>query len=582
MNPNFMEFLVVPLGWTLLHFVWQGLLIGLLHEAAIRFIGSTKPERRYAVSLAGLLALALAPLITFGILWANADAAGSLPADATAAVPTSPLLATAQGDEAAAPLLTLDTWLPFIVLVWLTGVAMLSLRFGIGLLALRNLIRHADFEAVSDWMHEELRRLIALMRVSRPVRIALSTQVSSPLVVGWLRPVILLPLSAATGLDHQQIRMVLAHELAHLRRYDHFINLLQVVVETLLFYHPAVHRISRSLRQDREQCCDDLAISIGGNPLAYARVLAELEEMRQEGRRALALGIADQELYTRIERLVSGNASRSPAAKWMPVALLALAGLGAVSQTIDTDAPLLPAMLERAIAYQQIDLDLPPAASPTFKPIVNNETTAASSEQDRSPSPVETPAQRRADDVKIRHDIAASVPAETRKATEKPVQETPVQQSTPDQDIELDKSSAPGNELATAPQPAKISGGELAYTHQPVYPRRALRVGKEGHVELAFTVATDGSVKDVAVLAAEPRGMFENAAMDAIRQWRFTPFMVDGRAVAKRVSQVMEFRLSNEPQRRTGTAFKDCREQTGTRLCRGNESADTQLKILDE
>jgi hypothetical protein len=122
--------------------------------------------------------------------------------------------------------------------------------------------------------------LIRRLQVARPVRLYLSTIAEVPIVIGWLRPYILLPVSAVTGLGESQLGAILAHELAHIRRHDYLANLLQNAVETLLFYHPAVWWVSRWIRQEREHCCDDLAVEICGDVMVYAGALAQLEELR--------------------------------------------------------------------------------------------------------------------------------------------------------------------------------------------------------------------------------------------------------------------------------------------------------------
>ena len=118
-----------------------------------------------------------------------------------------------------------------------------------------------------------------------------STLVEVPMVIGWLRPVILLPVAATTGLSSEQLEAILAHELAHVARRDYLVNLLQSVVETLLFYHPAVWWVSNQIRVEREHCCDDIAVAVSGNVLVYARALTELEELRgRSPAPSLALG----------------------------------------------------------------------------------------------------------------------------------------------------------------------------------------------------------------------------------------------------------------------------------------------------
>src|SRR5262249_16695356 len=141
------------------------------------------------------------------------------------------------------------------------------------------------------------------MRVSRRIAVLISEMTESPSVVGWIRPVILLPTATLMGLTPLQLEAILAHEIGHIRRYDYLINMLQMVVETLFFYHPAVWWISRRIRVERELCCDDLAVRFSGNALRYARALTTLEKLRSRVPRVAMASTGGPLLY-RIQRLV--------------------------------------------------------------------------------------------------------------------------------------------------------------------------------------------------------------------------------------------------------------------------------------
>src|SRR5580693_5112634 len=113
-----------------------------------------------------------------------------------------------------------------------------------------------------------------------PDRWLVSALVQAPVVVGWLKPVVLVPVGALAGLPPEQIEALLAHELAHIRRHDYLVNILQSIAEALLFYHPAVWWISNHIRNERELCCDDVAVAISGDAFIYARALVDLEQYR--------------------------------------------------------------------------------------------------------------------------------------------------------------------------------------------------------------------------------------------------------------------------------------------------------------
>ncbi len=304
--------LVHRLGWTLVHFVWQGALLAAGY-AAWRAAGRGRSANaRYLAGCLTLLLMAAAPMATFLHLAGNP---GSLapttpappraevlsPAAASAPAPFPDLPWTGRGLE------TLGEWLqaalPWLVAGWVLGVVLLSGRLAVSWLRLRRTCAGCG-EALEVRLGARLRELQHRLRLSRPVRVVRSALVQVPTVLGWFRPVILLPASTLTGLSPVQLDLILAHELAHLRRWDHWVNLFQLAVETLLFYHPAVWWVSRRVREDREHCCDELAVAVCGNRLAYAQALATLEELRQAPAK-LALAAADGSLLARIRRILS-------------------------------------------------------------------------------------------------------------------------------------------------------------------------------------------------------------------------------------------------------------------------------------
>jgi beta-lactamase regulating signal transducer with metallopeptidase domain len=293
------------IGWTLIHHLWQATLIAIMAAAGLGLMRRQSANARYLVACAALLLMIVFPLATAWrvyetpvvfttpeptmerpLSWMRAVSLGS-----TAAEPV-PLLVRARG--LAAPLL------PWLVGVWLVGVVILSARLLLGWIHIRRLCSTGQ-SAPPPWS-SALHRLAALLQVRHAVRLLQSSRIKVPMVIGWLRPVVLVPASALTGLSAQQLETILAHELAHIRRHDYLINLAQTLAETLFFYHPAVWWISARIRVERENCCDDLAVAVCGNAVLYARALANLEGLRAD---AHAVAVNGGTLRERVMRLVS-------------------------------------------------------------------------------------------------------------------------------------------------------------------------------------------------------------------------------------------------------------------------------------
>jgi len=308
--------LALALGWALLHFIWQGTLLALLLAGALRILRERSTNARYAAACVVLLLMLVAPLGTMMVVIPN-KAARALP-PVLVEQPDAPLPAdwnepAAHRIQTADPAVSPQSWsliqslslarlLPWLILLWLLGVVCFSLRL-LGAWLYTRRLRRQGTRALEEHWRQTLRRLCGQLRVLRPVQLLESALVKVPTAIGWLRPVILLPVGALTGLTPQQLEAIIAHELAHIRRHDYLINLLQAVVETLLFYHPAVWWVSRRIRQEREHCCDDLAVAVCGDALTYARALFEMEQLRAAGPQ-LAVAANGGLLMKRIERLV--------------------------------------------------------------------------------------------------------------------------------------------------------------------------------------------------------------------------------------------------------------------------------------
>jgi hypothetical protein len=219
--------------------------------------------------------------------------------------------------------------MPWFLCGWLTGVLVLSLRLLLTWTRIQQL-RRAGTAAPNAELFALHARLVAHLRVIRPVQLLLSTLVEVPTVIGWLSPVILLPAGAILGLTPIQLEALLAHELAHVRRWDDLVNLFQIVVETLLFYHPAVWWLSARIRQERENCCDDLAARACGDSLTYAEALLRMEELRVPAGN-LALAARGGRLLLRVRRLLGATDRDRLFPLWQSgaIALVALTGMTA-------------------------------------------------------------------------------------------------------------------------------------------------------------------------------------------------------------------------------------------------------------
>ena len=328
------------IGWTLVHSLWQGALVALATVVLLAVIPRASARTRYAVLCGALFAHLGAPVATAVILapraFADAGMASRLTpglslrpttsaadARADAATPVADVASTTESGALAsvANAVTrarLERFLPVLVLAWSVGVLVGAVRRVGGWLVLRRLVGRAA-PAASDVV-SRVTALARKMGIHRKVVVLVSRDVDGPFTSGWLRPVIVMPLAMLSGLDPVHIDAIVAHELAHIRRWDYFVAIIQSVALTVLFHHPVTWWLDRRLRVEREYCCDDIAVAASQDRVGYVRALAELESLRM-GLPSLALAATDGSLQDRVIRLLSARRASAPAG-WAPAAMV--------------------------------------------------------------------------------------------------------------------------------------------------------------------------------------------------------------------------------------------------------------------
>ncbi|HET9225542.1 MAG TPA: M56 family metallopeptidase, partial [Thermoanaerobaculia bacterium] len=287
---------LLAVGWALVHFLWQGTLVAAGLAAGLALMKGRSASARYALAVGALAVMVVLPVATAfqghepAVAIDQKTPSPALPRFAGEGAPSAPAPTATDFRETVRP------WMSSLLGVWLTGVSLLTVWHLAGWVQTRRMTRRGTRPVEEQW-ELALVRLRRRLGIENAVSLLESDSVPVPAVIGWLRPVILVPASAFAGLTPQQLEAILAHELAHVRRNDYLINLLQAVAETLLFYHPAVWWVSSQVRQERESCCDDLAVAVCGDRLGYARALAALEGLRTP---RLALGADGGSLLRRI------------------------------------------------------------------------------------------------------------------------------------------------------------------------------------------------------------------------------------------------------------------------------------------
>jgi len=290
------------LGWTLFHSLWEGAAVALILLGIFYVVRSA--QVRYVSACVALAVVAAGFVFTFFLLRPEG------PAGASAQIPEFPAIPDAGHGLMAAvsDRLRAEDVLPWLAPFWFAGVILFQLRSLGSWIAARRLRNRGVCPATDRWQ-QRLPELCAQIRLTKPVAFLESCLTDVPVVIGYLRPAILVPIGFLAGMPECQIEAILLHELAHVRRRDYLVNLIQTVVEGFLFYHPAVWWISSVIRSERENCCDDMVVAAGTEAKEYAAALTTLEQNRQTAHEAV-LAATGGSLMKRIRRLL--NTSENP------------------------------------------------------------------------------------------------------------------------------------------------------------------------------------------------------------------------------------------------------------------------------
>ncbi|MCV2360017.1 M56 family metallopeptidase [Paucibacter sp. TC2R-5] len=309
MSSTLLQSWVPAIGWALLNFVWQGLVVGALAWVALGYLRQAGPRWRYAVCAWSLLICLCLPLAH--LVWMLSGEAGSrLPSQLTA-LPAWLQAVAAQ--------------LPALVTAWGLGVMLMALRLGAGLAWLGTLRRRAG-PAPQAWQ-QRMDSLAKRLNLGRKVTLGLLPELSSPITLGLLRPLVLLPTALLSGMPPALLEALLAHELAHVRRWDYLANLLQSLVESLLFFHPVVWWLSGQMRDAREEVADELAAQALDDPRRLAKALQALSLQQAALTPPLAIAANGGKLLQRLERLLAPQAQSAGWKMALPALLVAASSL---------------------------------------------------------------------------------------------------------------------------------------------------------------------------------------------------------------------------------------------------------------
>jgi len=529
---------VLRMGWALLHFLWQGTLIALALKGALMLVEQRSSRLRYALALACLFLMAALPVFLLcKPQRSNSDIPAvyetiqietvSVTGSTSASIPIH-----REPDFRAHVFHFVTSMVPWITACWLLGMALLLLKTIGGVIQVRVLKQKVAAHCETKGM-ASFHRLAARARIA-DVPILESDLVSVPTVAGWLRPVVLLPKGVLGKIGRPMLDALVAHEFAHIRRHDSVMNLFQTVIEDLLFFHPAMWWVTKSVRAEREACCDDDAVTICGDTLVYVRALSQAEQLRSS---MPVIALSSSPLLQRIRRLTEMRISKMSHVTAFCITLLA------VSFIIVTAAgSILLATIPPQNAKSSVSANMPGGDQGFDKAKPEVQGTQPHKETKYAL-------------------VCGIVVVNPGDFVGKPVPPPPPPKGNRlGACILLDVSTSKASKV-----PGELQASKLIHKVDPIYPELAIKGHVGIRVALHINVNEEGLVTDAEVtksqtvppdrdsngnwiggVRADVIRSIDSAAINAVKQWKYSPTLLDGKAIPVRTNVSINFTFNKD------------------------------------
>lgn len=326
--------MVSALGWTLINILWQGFIVAFLLAALLKLFRSITSQVRYLMAITSLILIVGLSVYNFIFSYDSTKVRSEITVATLTELPENtpnlPIIERAEIFYQNFPLNYLknvDKYFPILVNIWLAGIVFLILKFSIGLLYFQR-IRKKSIQHINHLWIDKFYRIEQKLSLDTRIRYVESAIVKIPMVLGYLKPLIIIPAGMLTGIPENQIEAIIAHELAHIKRHDFLVNIFQSVIEMVFFFHPAVWYISSVIRAERENCCDDIAIAFCDESITYAKALVSVQEhITPKVYHAVAFSGQKKQLLNRVKRVIMKPRMKSNLSDKIIAALIVVAGV---------------------------------------------------------------------------------------------------------------------------------------------------------------------------------------------------------------------------------------------------------------
>lgn len=345
MKALFNDNIINALGWSLFHTLWQGIILAVFIGVILHLLRHKSSQIRYFISVSTIFIIVGLSVYHFIHHFDNSfitaddysEQIGITTISESQFVDLSDLNAHNKKQISlnlvVSKVQKISKYFPVIVKFWLIGILFFLVKFIVGYFYTQRLRTHGIWTLSENWI-QKFEKIKSNLKISKKIQYLESQLVRIPMVVGYFKPVILIPTEMLTGIPTEQIESIIAHELAHIKRNDYIINVLLSIIETVFFFHPAVWYLSNKIRDERENCCDDIALSVINDSLAYAKALVSIQELTlNKHYSAVAFSGRKKHLLNRIKRMIMKPKSKSNRTDKIIASLVILSAIMTLSFT---------------------------------------------------------------------------------------------------------------------------------------------------------------------------------------------------------------------------------------------------------
>jgi TonB family protein len=542
------------LGWTLVHFVWQGALIFLAYWVLTRLFCKNRINMHYWVGMFFMMICLVVPIYEF-ISQLNSTTTGGVLHELriqVSSIGDNGILST---KEMIVTLIQMS--IPYVVLIWGISVLLISSHLFKSWLALIKLSK-VKSDIIPGYLLKRFKQALVQLKLKLKPLIVISNKIDIPATFGYFKPIVLIPAAMITKLPQEQMEAILLHELCHIKRADFLHNIIQLLVETLFFYHPLTKWVSRDIRKVREQCCDNLVLELGASPMVYAKALTNIALIQNSLTTShLQIAANDGELFERIKFLMLKKQRKSPSITIMTIMAVFITFMILANNLFNKSYTVDSFVSSNSTENRNIKTEV---KKPTYS--IMDALTGLNQKQESKP--IEKPnAELKITSEKIqnKNNVVENQLISLNTIIEN-TEPLPVSIENSNLNEALNSSIEPEitivNETFTGTNPklspiSKLNEKLPVYNSNypklikmvnPEYKKSARERGIEGTVILSFNIDIRGKVNKISVDKSSPLKLLDGNARQALRKWRFDPNSINQNILNNRYQQIFSFNLN--------------------------------------